>query len=132
MAYFNQERKATMAPKIKTVLNTYGLKGSLSVRNHSTVVLSISAGKIDFITNYNDCNKVSNNDEFARERTSLAVNVYGYKSQFAGTALDCLTELFAVLYDGNHDRSDIMTDYFDVGWYVSLDIGKWDSPYKCT
>jgi hypothetical protein len=31
--------------------------------------------------------------------------------------------------DGNHDRSDIQTDYFDVGWYVDVNIGRWNKPY---
>jgi hypothetical protein len=30
---------------------------------------------------------------------------------------------------GNHNRSDAMTDYFDVGWYVDVNIGKWNQPY---
>jgi hypothetical protein len=30
---------------------------------------------------------------------------------------------------GNHDNSDIMTDYFDVGWYVDVNIGLWNKPY---
>jgi hypothetical protein len=31
---------------------------------------------------------------------------------------------------GNHDKSDVMTDYFNVGWYIDINIGKWDKPYK--
>jgi hypothetical protein len=30
---------------------------------------------------------------------------------------------------GNHDRSDIQSDYFDVGWYVDINIGRWNKPY---
>jgi hypothetical protein len=30
----------------------------------------------------------------------------------------------------NHDNSDIMTDYFDVGWYVNIYVGKWNKPYN--
>jgi len=33
---------------------------------------------------------------------------------------------------GNHDRSDIQSDYFDVGWYKSVNIGKWNKPYEVT
>ena len=135
MAYFNQAKKAVMVAPIKAILAKYGLKGSLSVRNHSTVVLSIRSGKIDFLTNYKECQQVmthgSHFDEFANERTSLQVNQYSYKKSFSGTAFHCLNELFTVLYDGNHDRSDIMSDYFDVGWYVDVNIGEWDSPYTC-
>jgi hypothetical protein len=31
---------------------------------------------------------------------------------------------------GNHDRSDIQSDYFDVGWYVDVNIGSWNRPYE--
>lgn len=30
----------------------------------------------------------------------------------------------------NYDNSDHMTDYFDVGFYFNLHIGKWDRPFK--
>jgi hypothetical protein len=30
---------------------------------------------------------------------------------------------------GNHNRSDIMSDYHDVGWYVDINIGQWNKPY---
>jgi hypothetical protein len=29
-------------------------------------------------------------------------------------------ELRDAMNNGNHDNSDIMSDYFDVGWYVSI------------
>jgi hypothetical protein len=29
-------------------------------------------------------------------------------------------ELRDAMNSGNHDNSDIMSDYFDVGWYVSI------------
>jgi hypothetical protein len=30
---------------------------------------------------------------------------------------------------GNWDKSDIQTDYFDVGWYIDVNVGRWDKPY---
>jgi len=30
---------------------------------------------------------------------------------------------------GNFDKSDAQTDYFHVGWYMSVNLGKWDKPY---
>ena len=26
-------------------------------------------------------------------------------------------------------KYNMMTDYFDVGWYISVNLGKWDKPY---
>jgi hypothetical protein len=41
-----------------------------------------------------------------------------------------LQEIMPLMNAGNHDRSDIQTDYFDVGWYVDVNIGRWDRPYQ--
>jgi hypothetical protein len=48
MAYMNQEKKAKIAATLKPILKKYGIKGSLSVRNHTSIVLTITAGKVDF------------------------------------------------------------------------------------
>ena len=124
MAYFNQERKKAMAPKVNAILKKYGLKGSLAVRHHSTVVLSIREGNLDFIGN------------FSRKDTRLAsdgyiqVNTYHTDRGFTGAQAEFFKEVLNVLNGGNHDRSDIMTDYFDVGWYVNINVGSFEKPYK--
>ena len=56
MAYVSQELKAKLAPKIKAICKKYGVKASLAVRHHSTLVLNIKSGKVDFITDYNENN----------------------------------------------------------------------------
>ena len=114
MAYFNQERKKEMAPAIKALLKKYGMKGSLAVRHHSTVVLNLKEGPIDF------------------GGDSIQVNVYWIDKNYTGVAREFLEEAYAILMQGNHDRSDIMTDYFDVGWYVNINVGRWDRPYVFT
>lgn len=43
MAYMNQERKAQLAPAINAVFKRYGVKGSISVHNHSTLVVTIKS-----------------------------------------------------------------------------------------
>ena len=64
-----------------------------------------------------------------RKNQSVDVNPYWFKEHFSGVAKSFLLELFQAMNKGNHDNSDIMTDYFDVGWYVDVNIGKWDKPY---
>lgn len=53
MAYISQEEKSKIAPVVKDICKKYGVKASLSINNHSTLVLTISSAKIDFIQNYN-------------------------------------------------------------------------------
>ena len=58
MAYMSQERKSEIAPKVKSILKKFGIKGSLSVRHHSTLSLTLKSGKIDFIGNSNRVLKI--------------------------------------------------------------------------
>ena len=138
MAYMSQEKKAKIAPVVKSILKKYGVKGSLAVRHHSTLVLNIKSGPIDFVENYieTDYNtfhgkKMDENQiNYIRSNRSLDINVYWYKEHFSGVALSFLKEVIVAMNNGNHDRSDIQSDYFDVGWYVDVNIGKWNKPYE--
>ena len=114
MAYMNQEKKKKLAPKIKDILKKYNMKGTLSVDNYSTLNLNLKSGSVDFGTD--------------------RVNEYWYKDHFADNphALSFLSEVIPAMNVGNYDNSDLMTDYFDVGWYISVNIGKWDKPYIVT
>ena len=127
MAYMNQERKAKLAPKIKEICKKYGVKASLSTSRHS-LNLRIKQGKIDFISNYNESINAPLSAQLATNY--LQVNPYHYESHFTGDAREFLTEILQAMNNGNHDNSDIQTDYFDVGWYIHVDIGRWDKPYE--
>lgn len=41
-----------------------------------------------------------------------------------------LQQIYNIANSGNHDNSDAMTDYFDVGWYVWLKVGDYDNPFQ--
>lgn len=134
MAYFSQEKKAKIAPAVKAILKKYNLKGSLAVRHHSTVVLNIKSGAIDFLGNMDAVAK-KNPERFSVHYTKPTydqVNNYHFENHYTGVAVDALKELFEVLNTDNFDKSDIMTDYFHVGHYVDVNIGAWDKPYELT
>jgi hypothetical protein len=119
MAYMNQAKKAAIAPKVKAILKKYGLKGSLAVDNYSTLVLNIRSGKIDF--------QKDAVGEFHHQ-----INHYWAHEHFSGKAKKFFSEVIPAMNNGNHDNSDSMTDYFDVGWYVDINVGRWDRPYEVT
>jgi hypothetical protein len=120
MAYVSQELKKSLAPAIKRICQKHGIKATLAVRHHSTLVLNIKAGKIDFFSDY----------ELQAGRTdSIQVNPYHYNNHFSGKSKKFLSEIIPLMNKGNHDNSDIQTDYFDVGWYVDVNIGQWNQPY---
>jgi hypothetical protein len=127
MAYMDQQRKAQLAPAIKAALNKYKVKATIGVRNHMSLVVNIRSGQLDFIGNYN---AVMQDKQAQQVKDCLTINPYWYREHFTGDAVAFFNELFAAMNAGNHDRSDIMTDYFDVGWYVDVNIGNWQKPYQ--
>ena len=140
MAYMNQERKARIVAAVKPVLARYGLKGTFSVRSHSTICLNITSGRIDFIENYIETDAAKPYAKhmdaaqvaYVRKNSALDVNPYWYQEHFSGTALKAIKEIIKGLYSADYyDRSDAQTDYFDTAYYIDLNIGKWSKPYVC-
>jgi hypothetical protein len=44
-----------------------------------------------------------------------------------------LAEAFKALKSADwYDESDPMTDYFNIAYYVDVNVGKWDRPYEVT
>jgi len=137
MAYFSQEKKAKIAPVVKSILKKYNIKATLAVRDHMTLVLNIRQGEIDFVENFIETDsQVAHGGKmtpdriaYLRKSKSLDVNPYWFQEHFSGRALEFLKEIFSAMNAGNHDRSDAQTDYFDVGHYVDVNIGRWNQPY---
>lgn len=135
MAYMSQEKKKQIAAKLKVALKGSGLKYSLGVHHHSTLVMKIKSGPVDFIQNYRET--IQSKPQYARFMESQAphymrLNDFWYREQFTGKALALLSVIVPILNDGNHDRSDIQSDYFDVGWYLNVSIGEFQKPYTVT
>lgn len=129
MAYVSQERKAKLAPAIKAVCTKYGVKATIAVRHHSTLVINIRQGKLDFIGNHNATLKP--NERAAKDY--IDVNPYWFHTHYTGEVLAFFTELYAAA-KGNewYDRSDAMTDYFDIAYYIDVNVGNWNKPYALT
>lgn len=136
MAYMNQEKKAKIAAQLKTIMPK-DWKWSLSVENHSTIVLTIQSAPFNLVGMVAEENLKRNpldgwavNQKELRHHMSL--NPYYLETQFSGEMFETFTKIKAVLNTDNHDRSDSMTDYFDVGHYVSIQLGRWDKPFVNT
>ncbi len=133
MAHVSQETKAKLAPTIKAILKKYKLKGSLSVRNHSSLVLNIKSGSIDFINNFDsvrDRRPEYNGEKLIRTH-SIQVNPYWYHEHFTGEALAFLTEMVPAMKGPDFfDHSDMQTDYFHCSHYFDINVGQWNKPYE--
>ena len=113
MAYISQKDKKELAPGIKGVLKKYGMKGSIAVKNHMSLVVNLQSGPIHF-----------DMDGYT------SVNVYHIDKHYTGRAKDFLNELVVAMKGTKwFDKSDIMTDYFHTAYYIDINVGKWNKPY---
>ena len=139
MAFMNQTIKAELAPGIKALLAKYRLKGTLRTSPHS-ITLMITEGPLDFIGDAVTVLQQAPQNRFDPFKNEIAtqmrrdgymdVNEYHVQSQHAGKCREALMELRDAMNDGNWDNSDPQTDYFNVGWYSYIKIGKPGKPYK--
>ena len=118
MAYVSKQDKAELAPAIKAVLNKYDMKGSISVRNHSTLVVKIKQGAIDF------------SDYFTHGDGYCDVNEYWIDEHYQGIHRAFLNELLVAMKGPKYfNNDDAMTDYFHRSHYTDINIGMWNKPY---
>jgi hypothetical protein len=133
MAFFTQAMKAERAPAITKIAKEYGIKLSMKVEHHSTFVITLNSGSLDFIGDYNKTQaaNVYYNDRDYSPAEYLQLHRYSdFNKCFSDQKIaEFLTKITAVAMQGNHDNSDIMTDYHDVGFYFYIHVGKWNKHY---
>lgn len=115
MAYVTNEIKSKVLAALKPVFKKYGIKATVSKGSYaSTISVNISAGDIDFGKDYQQ------------------VNIYWIDDHYQGVARDFLNEVLDTIKKAGewYDRSDAMTDYFDTAFYININVGRWDKPYK--
>lgn len=120
MAYMSQEKKAEIRAELKKVMpKTW--KWSLGVNNHSTLVLNIWSAPVNLVAEMVNNTGVgyTGNEVYAN------VNMYHLDRAFTGERLELFKKIKNVLNNGNHDRSE-----FDVGWYVEVNLGRFEKPFK--
>ena len=117
MAYVSQQDKKELAPAIKKVLSKYGMKGSISIRNHSTLQVTLQSGAIDF-------------KDYSHGDGYIQVNTYHIDSHYSGKAKAFLNELLDAMKGPKYfNNDDAMTDYFHRSHYTDINVGKWNKPY---
>lgn len=125
MAYMSQEHKKVIAAKMKEFMPK-DWKYSLSVHNHSEIVCVVKSAPVDLSKALSP--RIAGN--FNGNDFCVNPNLNWAKEQFVeGETKNIVLQMLQALNDNNYDNSDIMTDYFDVGHYVSLKFGRWDKPF---
>ena len=114
MAYIGQDTKKQLAPAIKAVLKKFGVKGTIGIDNHRGLKVNLKEGVIDFGEVYDQ------------------VNTY-HIEKFYGTGIagQFLNELVTAMKGTKwYNNTDAQIDYFDIAYYVYINIGQWDKEYK--
>ena len=127
MAYMNKEKKAKIVEAVKAVLPK-GWKATFAIRHYSTIVCTIRSAPFDLVSKMDH---KSVKEGYPDGFTYLGINHYHahtYSSDKEFTAT--LEKIINALNTDNYDRSDIMTDYFNVGHYIDLQFGSWAKPFK--
>ena len=124
MAYMNQEEKAKIAAMLKKIMPK-NWKYSLSVENNSGIRLTISSAPIDLIEMAINNKKTM----FNEKPKDLQVHDFRLESYFSGEVLEIFEKIKQALNLNNYNNSDVMTDYYEVGHYVYINLGRWNKPF---
>lgn len=146
MAYISQEEKKEFTPAIKAVLKKYGMKGTLAIRHHSTLVCNIKSGDLDIIgcnnkttmksNRYYDTNVYDLRGKMARLKEQyIDVNPYWIDENYAEdqNVVAFIKELKEAMEGPRFfNEDDSMTDYFHRSHYTDINVGNYNTPYECT
>ena len=109
MAYISSDEVKAVRNKIKAAFPH--VKFSVRQRHHSTLVVTVLASPYF--------------DDGAR----IQVNEYHLDRHYEGQQLRFLRGVYAIMKENHWDKSDLMTDYFNCAYYMSLNVGEWDKPH---
>lgn len=120
MAYMNQEKKKVIHEALKKVIPK-SWKWTLRVQHHSSIYLTIHSAPVELIKS----------NAMARDHDKgISINRYYLDRQYSGDLLKTFQDISkAMQAAGWYDRSDAMVDYFDTGYYINIEIGRWNKPF---
>lgn len=131
MAYISPQKKEEIKKKLEEYFDKEGYKGkikySLTVDNNRSIDFVLLRGPFeisDFEYSKDDYNNVLEGN--------LDINVYHFhlrKKNKESKSYKFIENIIEILNTDNYNNSDVQSDYFDVGHYISVKIGTYDKPY---
>lgn len=115
MAYMSKEHAKEIRNDLKKEFPSY--KFSVKIHHHSSINVSLMKSPLDF----------SQDLEKAKPWEYLQLNEFHLEWY---QNADVLKRIRNIVNKKNWDKSDIMTDYFNVGFYFHFNIGQYDKPYE--
>ena len=118
MAYITSEQVKEMRQQIKKAFpSKLGWKFSITQKDSSCIRVNIMTAPIEL----RDANYENNREGMTVRPGWDTLNSVGN---------EVVKVIWDIINGGNFDNSDSMTDYFHVGWYANVYIGKWDKPFE--
>lgn len=120
MAWMTQELKNKMTPAIKAVLKKYGVKGTVSVHESRTLVVTLKSGSLDIV---GDMNKNRNPDfhKMFEAGSSLHNCDTSHRSNISEPTKNFIRELDEAMHSvGYYNNNNVYTDYFDEAYYTEI------------
>lgn len=133
MAYITKEKVAEIRKNLKAAFP--GWKFSLRMDRNTSIHLAVVKAPYNVFKDFNPVDRYTdphNRDEEAYARSvregHAQVNHYWLEDgkTWKGKTQEAFQKMADICNEGNFDKSDIMTDYFHVGWYFTMSVGKWD------
>lgn len=139
MAYVDPEKKAKIAAALMAVVPP-DWKYSLAVRDHRTLVMTISEAPVDFFAKQRRAAGKHSAAYAARAEDAtraghMPVYLPDWANFFEGLdpkVGDTLEKIRAALNIDNPDEPDTVTNDSKVGHYVQFEIGRWDKAFVFT
>lgn len=138
MAHMTQEKKQAIAAMIKAEFPNWSVR--LSVKHHTAINVTIVRADVDLlgIADAYVKSRQPSNPGYYRDGFRNNEEVYGNMGNYFGNDTEACAKMKKFMdcvnlvghTQENHDRSDIMTDYFDVGYYTHVKIGGYTESTK--
>lgn len=117
MAYISAEEIDVIRKELKAAFPAkQGWKFLISRSHHSGINVAIAEAPLE----------LRNNTDEAYEN----VNEHWISERANKESIVILKDMLKIINKKNFDKSDLQSDYHNVGFYTNLSIGKWDKPFK--
>ena len=136
MAYISTDDVKHIRNELKKELPQY--KFSVVRDHHSSVTISLMKGPAfndyEYFDRYNNVTKTANLSDGEHHQINQfhLEDFYGKESAEILSKIDTISRTAPAKNGGKvwYNDSDIMTDYFDIAYYVHINVGKWNKPYE--
>ena len=136
MAYISTDDVKHIRNELKKELPQY--KFSVVRDHHSSVTISLMKGPAfkdyEYFDRYNNVTKTANLSDGEHHQINQfhLEDFYGKENAEILGKIDTISRTAPAKNGGKvwYNDSDIQTDYFDIAYYVHINVGKWNKPYE--